>query len=132
VGVLLLVVASLGYQPVNGVTRDRVDLVEVNHYYDELGRLVFDQVIYYDWSVKQSRFNVRAWRLVKKPAQIPHRNWNSEGGYVSVWHDGGILRRVHAKSLKESWTQYDPEMSERKYLTKDQRRDLSKVNVKLR
>ena len=26
-----------------------VDLVELNHFYDEYGKLIFDQVIWYDW-----------------------------------------------------------------------------------
>jgi hypothetical protein len=89
------IVVSLGINPTEDVARETVDLLEVNHFYDEQGRLVFDQVIFYDWAADQSRYMVRAWRLVKNPAQLPQRDWQA-GGYLSVWHDGELLRRVHA------------------------------------
>ena len=101
-----------------------MDLVEVNHLYDEQGRLLFDQLIYYDWSVEKRRYNVRAWRLVKNPSQLPTPHVS--GGYVSLWHDDRTLRRVVAKSKRESWTQYDPELVERQFLSKDKRPNLTK------
>jgi len=109
--------------PTEQMVVDRVDLVEVNHYYDEHGRHVFDQTIFYDWCPVQCRYNVRAWRLVKTVSQLPHRDWRT-GEYVAVWHDGSVLRKVRADSFRESWTQYDPELIEQDYLPKDQRRDL--------
>lgn len=120
---LLLLLSVPATHPVEDVAWDRVDLVEVNHFYDPQGRLVFDQVIFYDWSVSQCRFNVRAWRLLKKPGQVPQRNWKT-GMYEAVWHDGGVLRKVQAESFRESWTQRDPELEERAYLPKNQRREL--------
>ena len=110
------------------IATDSVDLVEVNHYYDEQGRHVFDQTIFYDWCSVQCRYNVRAWRLLKSQSQLPHRDWHS-GGYVATWHDGSILRKVRASSFRESWTQYDPELVERDYLPKEQRRDLYRPGV---
>ena len=61
--VLLLSAVSLDSHA--EVTADRLDLVELNHFYDEQGRLVFDQLIFYDWSPEDARYQVRAWRLVK-------------------------------------------------------------------
>ena len=121
--------AALGLNPADGVVAtDRVDLIEVNHFYDERGRLVFDQVIFYDWSSRESRHQVRAWRLLKKPAQIPYRDWLKRD-FVSVWHDGEILREVHGDAFRESWTQYDPELLEREFLPKERRRELGKFRV---
>jgi hypothetical protein len=75
-----LIIAVLSIVPVtDAVLRDSVDLTEVNHFYDEHGRLVFDQIIFYDWSASDSRYNVRAWRLIKHPSQLPQRDW---GGAV--------------------------------------------------
>ncbi len=54
-----------------GILRDQVDLIELNSFYDERGALVFQQVIFYDWSESDARYNVRAWRLVKHECQIP-------------------------------------------------------------
>jgi hypothetical protein len=119
---------ACGISPEEDIARERVDLVEVNHFYDEQGRLVFDQTIFYDWSSNHGRYMVRAWRLVKNPAQLPQRDWQ-EGGYSAMWHDGEVLRRVHADSMRETWTQYDPELVEREYLPKEQRRELRSVKV---
>ncbi len=124
---MAIALASFCLNPVPDVTEDQVDLVEINHYYDEQGRLVFDQLIYYEWCPVQCRFNVRDWRLLKSPTQKPHRDWQ-RGGYVATWHDAGVLRRVHADQLNESWTQYDPELVERAYLPRDKRKELTKLS----
>ena len=34
-----------------------------------------------------ARYMVRAWRLVKNPAQLPQRDW-TDGGYSAIWQDG--------------------------------------------
>ena len=120
IGVL---VAICGLSPQEDVASEQVDLIEVNHFYDDQGRHVFDQVIFYDWEDSHSRHMVRAWRLVKNPAQLPQRNWK-DGTYVSIWYDNDVLRKVQAKSMRESWTQYDPELVEREYLPKEKRKDL--------
>jgi hypothetical protein len=109
-----------------GVVVDAVDMVEVNHFYDDHGELVFDQLIFYDWCERANRFQVRAWRLLKATAQRPQRNWNG-GGFVIVWHDGDLLRRVEAQVFRETWTQHDPEMDERSILAKEKRRELTAV-----
>src|SRR5262245_22979763 len=118
-------VVLLGLSPTEDVSREKVDLMEVNHFYDEQGRLVFDQVIFYDWSPEHSRYMVRAWRLVKNPTQLPERDWR-DGGYLAVWQDGEIVRRVQADSMRETWTQYDPELAEREFLPKERRKELRK------
>ena len=127
----LMAVALLGLNPTHDVAQDQVDLIEVNHFYDEHGRLVFDQVIFYDWSDSQSRYQVRAWRLLKNKAQIPSKNFQT-GDYETIWHDGDVLRRVRGASFRESWTQYDPELREREYLPKDRRRELQQIRIAAR
>lgn len=116
----------LGNSPIEDVARDKVDLIEHNHFYDEQGRLVFDQIIFYDWSPADSRYMVRAWRLVKNPAQVPERDWRGDG-YLAIWQDGEILRSVRAASMRETWTQYDPELYEREFLAKERRKELRKT-----
>ena len=123
-----LALLLLSVIPHDDVARESVDLMELNHFYDEHGRLVFDQVIFYDWSNDDARYQVRAWRLVKNPAQIPQRDWKN-GGYFALWYDGEVLRYVRSKSDRETWTQYDPELVEREYLPKEQRKELLVVKV---
>lgn len=113
-------VAAICLNPTSDVVSDDVDLVEINHFYDEQGRLVLDQIIFYDWSPVQARYNVRDYRLLKNPSQIPQRDW-SRGEFVATWYDGDTLRKVRADSVRESWTQHDPEFKEQQYLPKERR-----------
>lgn len=69
------------------------------------------------------RTNVRAWRLVKSPSQIPERDWGGRG-YLASWTDGKLNRHVVAADYRETWTQYDPELAEREILPKERRRPL--------
>lgn len=113
--------------PHDEVYREAVDLIELNHFYDEQGRLVFDQVIFYDWS--EGRYNVQAWRLVKNHNQLPQRDWASAvtgvpAGYSAMWQDGEQIRHIYSKSIRETWTQYDPELLEREVLPKERRKEL--------
>lgn len=119
--ILLLTIPSLP----ESVTAEQVDVVEVNHFYDDNGRHVFDQVIFYDWSDGWQRHQVVAWRLIKDRSQLPQRNWQaSSESYVTFWVDQEVLRKVTAKSFRETWTQYDPELLEREALRKEDRREL--------
>jgi hypothetical protein len=122
---IALFASAVGLTPNNHgvVATDRVDLIEVNHVYDERGRLTFSQIIFYDWSAEDARFQVRAWRMLKTDSQIPHRDW-ATNDFVAVWQDDGILREVHADTFRESWTQHDPELVEREHLPKEHRREL--------
>ena len=118
-----LAFSSFAISPREDVASERVDLIEVNHFYDDQGRLVFDQLLFYDWSHDDGRYQLRAWRMVKNNTQLPQRNWQS-GGYVATWQDGDVLRKISAASTRESWTQYDPELTEREFLPKEKRREL--------
>jgi len=111
--------------PHEDVLRDNCDLAEVNHFYDENGKLVFDQVIFYDWDWEAERYQIRAWRLVKSPNILPVRDWVN-GGYYSLWQDNLDVRRVMYPSIRETWTQYDPELIEREFLPKERRKELRK------
>lgn len=122
---IAVLLAALYLNPIEDVAVDRVDLVELNHFHDEQGKQVFDQIIFYDWSPTRGRYSVLAWRLLKHPAQLPVRDW-STGDYVTVWRDNAVVREVRAQTMRESWTQYDPELIERSFLPKDQRRELRK------
>lgn len=101
-------------------TRAKVDLIELNHFLDENGREVFQQVIFYDWCKPKQQFHVRSWRLIKKDSQLPIRHWNPRS-YQCTWHDGPLLRQVWASKMRETWSQQDPERANRVLLPEDQR-----------
>lgn len=119
-----IIAAALGTVPVEVVAQDAALIVERNHYYDQNGKHVFDQLIWYDFDPAQNRYQVRDWRLVREPEHAPV--WDeSRGCYRAVFMDGKTLRDVRACIYRETWTQYDPEIYEREYLPKDCRRGLA-------
>jgi hypothetical protein len=122
---LLWAVLGFGSMPQDINVRDRVDLIEVNHFHDSEARLVFDQVIFYEWSPAKSRHQVQAWRLLKSPRQYPRRDYRV-GDYVTRWTDGETDREVRAATIRETWTQHDPELLERAELAKEKRKELGK------
>jgi hypothetical protein len=103
-----------------------VDRIELNHYSSPSGDHVFDQLIFYDWSNQRKRFDVREWRLVKDESMVPRR---CRDGWRVVFYDGGIPREVVAKSMQETFTQYDPETLERDALAIDQRLPLFENHI---
>ena len=118
--------AVFGASPGNKNSDERVDLIEINHFHDDQGRPVFDQILFYDWSPADQRYQIRDWRLLKNAYQVPLRN-ASDGEYVAVWSDfksRDVVRKTQAKLIRESWTQYDPELVEREFLPEGKRRKL--------
>lgn len=103
--------------------RERCDRIEVNHFYDDDRRLVFDQLLFWDWSHDAGRFQLRAWRMVKSPGAIPQYS-HSRRCWQSNWYDGDLWRCVEAECVTETWTQYDPELTDREFLPKEHRREL--------
>ena len=100
-----------------------VDLVELNHFLDDNGREVFRQVVFFDWSRRNRQFEVRAWRLVKHPSQMP-RQVDRSSNYLVRWQDKSVTREVRARSLRETWSQEDPERVNRALLPENQRQPL--------
>lgn len=109
---------------VDGTIDDYVDVLELNRYYDEVGRLLHTQVI--GWSFDEghdkSRLNVVFWRLAKVVSDYPVPQGSY---YVTTYRDGDAMRKVYGRSYRETWTQYDPEMEDRNNLPMNQRRGLT-------
>lgn len=100
------------------VAHDWVERLELNNFYDDQGRLVFTQMV--GWHETE---HVRFWRMVKDSDLVVERD-HAHQGYTLTFRDGGLLRRVHARSYDESWTQYDVEVADREYLPKERRLEL--------
>jgi len=118
---LMLIMVKIEHRT---VSVDKVTLIEINHYYDGKGGLVFDQIIFYDWIPRKRKFEVVAWRMLKEPCQVPRL---INGKWVSIWYDGDKFRKVISDlKPRETWSNFDPELEERTYLAKDLRKGLSK------
>ena len=129
---LLLMAAGAG----GGTTvlRESVDLIELNHFYDDLGRHAYDQVIFYEWSSEHCRYHVIAWCLVEDdtarlPVQLP-------GGRDTLvrWYDRDVkrFREVRSELYRETWTQTDPERENKKVLDEKDRISLLRAPNRLR
>ncbi len=95
-----------------------VDLIELNHFYDQKGGLVYDQVIFYEMAPETGRFQVRAWCLVEDRECLnrrPTKNHQTEL-YQVDWYDTDqrLLRKITSRLYRESWTQIDPERADKK------------------
>ena len=106
------------------VARQQVDLIELNHFLDDTGRHVFDQLVFYEWSPQRSAFRVIAWRMVKRPEQWPVRTW-APVGYRCIWQDEGVLREIWSSAFRETWTQSDPERENRQFFSETRRPELA-------
>lgn len=127
----LCVIGSSGDR--SGVAKDRVDVMEINHFYEyENGVKRLVQIIFFDKD-SQGEHRVRFWRLLKTdddknllPGQRPVYDYARQE-WMFLFHTGDTLREVRAPYFRESWTQYDIELIDRDYLPKEQRKGLSEI-----
>ncbi len=77
--------------------------VERNHFYDDEGRKVFTQFIFYDW--QNGRHIVAAWRLEKEEFRFHPP--------VVTWTENDKVRQVRGIYWRETFTQWDVELAER-------------------
>jgi len=119
----MLILLLLAVLPLDSIARESCDKIEVNLFYDDQARLVFEQLLFYDWHDSAERFNLRGWRMVKNQSQLPRLN-QFTNRYECHWMDGDIERIVTAPVVSYSQTQFDPELTEREFLAKERRREL--------
>lgn len=100
-----------------GRVSEHVDMIELNHYYDSAGRLVYDQVIAWEHSPETGRFNVRAWRMAETDYPIRING-------IVRFAKSDVL--IHSRLYRESWTQHDPERENGKRFCNCDRIDLVK------
>lgn len=131
---IILLAALLSTSPREIVVTDSVDLCEHNFFYDSSAKLIFEQLIFYDFNAKENRYDVVAYGLIrgrgdlnyKGKSFIPYYN-NQRRQWESLWMDGVILRRVTAVAFQRTWLQYDPEHAARFVQPENQRRGLSSI-----
>jgi hypothetical protein len=110
-------IRAIGSDGTGSIIREEVDLIEVNHFHDDLGRHVYDQVVFYSWSKAAGDYHVRSWCLLDDPSRWPRKNLKS-GKYHVFWFDRDqrLQREILAKHYLETWTQVDPERANKRLL----------------
>lgn len=103
--------------------KQRVDLIELNHYYDCQAKHQFDQVIFYEWSPDYRRYHVIAWSLVEGDLKRLPRQLAGSGLISVTWfdRDAKVHREVQAKLYRETWSQSDPERTNKRWIEEKDR-----------
>ncbi len=132
---LPLVMLATAEVPKSSDVEEQVDLIELNHFYDDLGRHVYDQLIFYEWAPDAKSFLVRAWCLVdeKQAGTVkPWRTWQDRRWHVR-YHDreNRFYRKISSQQFRETWTQVDPERANRKLLDERMRTALVNPGIKI-
>jgi len=118
---LLLLLLSIIPQP-DGIYRDSVDVIEVNHVHDpDDGRHMVDQIIFWRTYPDGRLHVVDEYRKAVRTG-LPVRDWR-QGGYVLEWQEKQATRQVRSTSVHESWCVQpdDPEVLDRVFVPKEQR-----------
>ncbi len=96
-----------------------VDLIELNNFYDQNGKHVYSQVIFYERTPTTGKFQVRAWCMVDESLLLNRRPIKNEatGIYSVDWFDsdGKVSRKTTSRLYRESWSQIDPEVLNKKH-----------------
>jgi hypothetical protein len=117
---MLAITLLLCSLPDGNVEAHTIDAMEINHVYNECGKLNFTQVIFWHWS--NGSFHVASWVMLR-PGMVLKKCQRS-GAWTLTWNDGGKLRTVRSVALLETWTTYDIEVAERSLLPCQMRRGL--------
>ena len=120
---ILILLALFSTITDENIQTQHIDVLELNHFYDENGRLVFDQYIFWEWDRFTKRFQIKAWRLKKPNMPLDLKNkliYVFEGNQ----RDKSKIKKIYFYSFRESWTQYDPELLEREFLSREGRKEL--------
>lgn len=113
---------SLAEEKDQSVREVQVDLIELSHFWDEQGRLVFSQLIL--WSLyPDGKYHVRDWRMVKGKF-VPQKRGDLWTCRWNLTKDIPLAQgkwTVVAPLFRETTTTVDPEVVDRKELPQEKR-----------
>ena len=92
----------------------RCDLAEINHAYGSDGKLLFVQLLAWDWSPDYRRHDCQAWVIID--------DWKYAGNRVESRTASGDRRDLQCKLFRETWTIGDPERENLKLFPAEYRR----------
>ena len=120
---LLALLTRIDHDP---ILHDSVDVIEINHCYSDKGEKRFTQAIFWRWqnSYPNGRYVVVDWRMLREDKKPYPRKDYEKNCYYLTWWDQNFWRRVKSISFKETWTQHDPEVENRKVHPVERRRGL--------
>lgn len=114
----MIVLIALLSIPLNLTTHEHVDAIELNHFFDQRGHLVYDQLVFWERNPANGRFQVRAWCLVDDRETLNRRPLKNDNGLYecfAVDSNERLTRRIVSRVFRESWSQTDPEREDKKH-----------------
>jgi hypothetical protein len=114
----VIVLIALLSIPLNLTTHEHVDAIELNHFFDQRGHLVYDQLVFWERTPTTGRFQVRAWCLVDDREAINRRPLKNDNGLYecfAVDSNERLTRRIVSRVFRESWSQTDPEREDKRF-----------------
>lgn len=116
---MIIAALLLAIVPQSDALTQQVDAIELNHFYDDQGRPVFTQLLFWEWT--NGERHLLDWRLQKTAIQ-PRR---TADGWRLRFVDGEDVREIDTPNEpRESYSQHDPELLERERLPKELRAGL--------
>jgi hypothetical protein len=109
-----MIAALLCILPMDFTARESCEVIEHNTVYDYEGKQHIRQVVFWE-----SNGRCRAWRMDNErriPIQQP-----------AYFMDQGVVRCVTARTVVESFTQFDVELADRELLKSELRRELKQA-----
>ena len=121
------------------IIKDNVDIQELNRYYDKSGKLILEQMVYWDYCIeKRLEKNsdgftnlyecldkkVVDWRLLKNKNQIPIKD-HKTGKFTARFRDEEDYREISSKIFYRSETFHDVEVCNRSKYSMSCRRKLA-------
>ncbi len=130
---LIPLILAVGNSPsVGNSLSQRVDLIELNHFFDDLGRHAYDQVIFYEWSPDYRRYHVVAWSLVEDNLERMPSHDHRRDIHIVRWYDrdAKTRRSVWSELYRETWSQTDPERLNKSLMDEKYRVSLLRLPAK--
>ena len=109
------------------IVKDEVDIQELNRYYDKSGKLILEQMVYWDYCIEKRLEKDRDgftdlyecldkkvvdWRLLKNKNQIPIKDYKT-GKFTARFRDEEDYREISSKIFYRSETFEDVEVGNR-------------------
>lgn len=126
--------------PPSDIVKDQVEFLELNHFHDEYGRIVFDQYLFYDKYPRTTIEYTRQWRLIRGSRETEVKDewglnpvylgspdyhldlYNKEIAFVEgLVGENRIERRIKFRWFNETYTQIDTELENRQIIDKMER-----------
>ncbi len=102
------------------------DTIELNHFYDGEGKLLFNQFVFWEFDESDSQWKVVDWMLGTYNFGSTKVNYdlNTTVKTLVINRQTNLFKIKYKNRFFESWTQYDSELANRSILSIEKRRGL--------